>query len=180
MRKFNYPKTFLFVLLLFSCDKLKRKGNEAIDTTKEKANQVKQKVYEEKKQLVKKYFPSNDYDKPDSEGNKKRFIEYLAIDITTDVKNIYTYDDFFGADYSILVAFNCDDSTAKKLIAAKGMQLSPEEHDVGLSFSDDFPWWHEDKIAKINPYKIGKADEYWKYLWYDKKTKTAYYEEFSL
>ena len=34
--------------------------------------------------------------------------------------------------------------------------------------------------TKLEPYKVGKEAEYWQYLWYDKKSKTAFYEEYSL
>jgi hypothetical protein len=60
------------------------------------------------------------------------------------------------------------------------MNLSEVETDDGLGFTEEIPWGDRDKIESLQPYKIGKEDEYWKYLWYDTKTNQAFYEEFSL
>lgn len=58
--------------------------------------------------------------------------------------------------------------------------MTTAKDDDGLIFTDAFEWWDQDKIELLTPYKVGKEQEYWQYLWYDPKTRKAYYEEFSL
>jgi hypothetical protein len=118
--------------------------------------------------------------KPESIYNKKRFQEYLEIEPTEKVKNIYTYGDFLGADYKVLISFTTDRETIATIVKIKNMNLSEVETDDGLGFTEEIPWGDRDKIESLQPYKIGKEDEYWKYLWYDTKTNQAFYEEFSL
>ena len=172
--------TLAFILTLFSCDRIKRKGDAVVDKTKQAASQTKQKISDKKNQLIDKVFPTYDNGKADTESNKKRFKEHLQVDLTSDVKNIYAYGDFLGADYKVLIAFTCDQSTVDKIIAAKKMQLTTSKDDDGLFFLDEFKWWDKDKIELLEPYKVGKEAEYWQYLWYDPKTRQAFYEEFSL
>jgi hypothetical protein len=109
---------------------------------------------------------------------KKDLKNILQIDLTNDVKNIYAFGDFMGIDYKVLISFTCNQSTIAKIIAVKKMKLIT--NDGGLSFSDELSWWDQQKIDKLDGYKVGKEYEYWEYLWYDKKTNTAWYEEFSL
>ena len=104
----------------------------------------------------------------------------MQVDHTSDVKNIYSYGDFLGVDYKVLISFSCDTPTLNNIIKAKRMTISTKDNDEGLFFLDEFLWWDKLKIAKIKPFKVGKEYEYWQYLWFDRKSKTAYYEEFSL
>lgn len=168
-----------FFLTLFSCDRIKRKGDKIVTTTKEAVSESKQKVGEKKDQLVDKVFPSYDSDKPDTKNNKRRFAEHLQIDPTDDVHNIYAYGDFLGIDYKVLIAFSCDQATIDKIVLAKKMQRTTTD-DNGLFFLDEFKWWNKDSIKMPAPYKVGKDAEYSQYLWYEPKSKQAFYEEFSL
>ena len=172
--------TIAFLLTLLSCDGVKKKGDSVVDKTKETVSEAKQKISDKKNQLVDKVFPTYDNGKADTENNKKRFKEHFQVDLTNDVKNIYAYGDFLGADYKVLIAFTCDQTTIDKIIATKKMQLTTSKDDDGLLFLDEFKWWDKDKIELLEPYKIGKEAEYWQYLWYDTKTRQAFYEEFSL
>ena len=167
-------------MTLLSCDRLKRKGHDVVDKTQEKISETKQKIVDKKDQLVDNVFPIYDNSKPDTENNKKRFKEHLQVDLTEDVKNIYAYGDFSGADYKVLISFTCDTSAINKIVRAKSMTVTTADNDDGLFFLDELPWWNKKAIAKIKPFKVGKEYEYWQYLWYDKKSRTAYYEEFSL
>ena len=180
LRLTNYILTTGFILTLFSCDRLKRKGQEVVDRTQEKVIAVKQKISDKKDRLADKVFPTYYDGKPDTENNKSRFKEHLQVGLTGDVKNIYAYSDFLGIDYKVLIAFTCDQATIDKIIAVKKMQLIITKDDSGLFFSDKFQWWDKDKIELLEPYKVGKDGEYWEYLWYDKKNRTAFYEEFSM
>ena len=145
-----------FAAMFSSCRRIKRKGLQAID----------------------KVFPIYNSSTPDTENNKKRFKEHLKVNLTADVQNIYAYGDFLGADYKVLISFHCDTSTISRIVQQRGMV--PEKDDTGLEFSDEFFWWDKKAIQNITPYREGKDGEYFTYLWFDKKTKTAYYEEFSL
>lgn len=179
----HYSKNILtlaFILTLFSCDRIKRKGDAVVDKTKQAASETKQKIRDKANPLVDKVFPTYDNGKADTENNKKRFKEHLQVDLTSDVKSIFTYGDFLGADYKVLIAFTCDQSTVNKIIAAKKMQLTTSKDDDGLRFLDEFKWWDKDKIELLQPYKVGKETENWQYLWYDSTTKQAFYEEYSL
>jgi uncharacterized protein (UPF0333 family) len=178
-----YSKTILtlaFILTLFSCDRVKRKGDAVVYKTKQAASETKQKISDKANYLVDKVFPTYDNGKADTENNKKRFKEHLQVDLTSDVKNIYAYGDFLGADYKVLIAFTCDQATVDEIIAVKKMQLTTSKDDDGLFFLDEFKWWDKDKIELLEPYKMGKEAKYWQYLWYDPKTKQAFYEEYSL
>jgi hypothetical protein len=168
------------LITLFSCGRIKSKGNKIITATKETAAETRQKVSDKKDQLIDKVFPLYDSDKPDTKSNRKRFSEHLQVEPTDDVKNIYAYGDFLGADYKVLIAFSCEKATFYKIIAAKKMQLTTTKDDDGLLFLDEFKWWDKDKIELLEPYKVGKEAEYWEYLWYDPRTKQAFYEEYSL
>ena len=172
--------TITFLLTLLSCDRLKRKGNSLVDKTKKTASKINEKIIDRKNKFVDKVFPNYDYDKADTENNKKRFKEHLQTDVTDDVKNIFAYGDFLGVDYKVLIGFTCDQTTIEKIITIKKMQLTTAKDDDGLIFLDEFKWWNKYKIELLDPYIVGKKTEYWQYLWYDKKTKQAFYEEFSL
>jgi len=172
--------TLTSLLILFSCNRIKRKGDVAIEKTKHTLSAAKQKIRDKKNQLIDKVFPAYDLGEADTDNNKRRFKEHLQTDVTSDVKNIYTFGDFIGIDYKVLIAFTCDQSTVDKIIAANKMKLSTDKYDDGLSFPDEFPWWNKNKIELLQPYKVGKKGEFWQYLWYDAKTREAFYEEFSL
>ena len=172
--------TLAFILTLFSCDRIKRKGDAVVGKTKQAASETKQKISNKANNLVDKVFQTYDNDKADTDANKKRFKEHLQVVLTSDVKNIYTYGDFLGVDYKVLIAFTCDQATVDKIIAVKKMELTTSKDDDGLFFLDEFKWWDKDKIELLEPYKVGKEAEYWQYLWYDPKTRQAFYEEYSL
>jgi hypothetical protein len=158
----------LIVFSLISCDKITHKTQNLLEKSKNKvANKLDN------------YFPTYDAAMPDTESNKKRFQEILKIEVSPDVKNIFAYSDFFGADYKVLLAFYCNKATFKQIIEKNNLQLSSEKSG-GLIFEVEFPWWKKERFEKINPYKIGEEGKFWRYLWYDVATEIAYYEEFSL
>ena len=126
--------TIVFLFTFTSCDRLKRKGLETVDKTQEKIGEAKRKLKDKKDQVFDEVFTTYDNTKPDTEANKKRFKQHLQIDLTRDVKNIYAYGDFLGADYKVLISFTCNDSTIEKIIATKKMQLTTTKEDDGLFF----------------------------------------------
>lgn len=176
----KYTLAFITLLAFLSCNRVKHKGEAIVDKTKQTISETKQKISDKKDKVIDEYFPAYDSDTCDTKNNKKRFIDHLQIGLPNDVKHIYAYGDFLGADYKVLIAFSCDQVTIDNIIEAKNMEKSTKENDGGLQFMDEFTWWNKSKIEKLVPYKVGKEMEYWKYLWYDPKSKQAYYEEFSL
>jgi len=159
----------IFSFSIFSCDRVKKKGENVIAKAKNGAS----------KQLDK-IFPTYDAYKPDTDHNKRRFKEHLQVELTDDVKNIYSYGDFLGINYKVLIAFTCSKTTINSIIEIKKMQKTPSKDDDGLFFLAEFKWWDKDKIELLTPYKIGEKGKHWQYLWYDRKTKQAFYEEYSL
>lgn len=125
-------------------------------------------------------FPTYNAHDADTEHNKKRFKEHLQIELTGDVKNLYTYGDFIGIDYSVLMSFSCDQATIDRIVKKNGLQLCAEDELHGISYPGMFNWWKQDTIDKLIPYKAGEEDEFWQYLWYNPKTRQAFYEEFSM
>jgi hypothetical protein len=169
---------FFAVSILSACGKLRQKRDSIFSETKKSVNDARRKIAEKKEQLSDKIFPGYD-GMPDTESNKKRFKEHLQVALTEDVKNIRAFGDFIGVDYKVLMAFTCDSSTIRKIISVKKMQLSVKG-DPGLGFLDEFDWWDKEKMKLLVPYKKGTEAEYWEYLWYDPKTRQAYYEEYSM
>jgi hypothetical protein len=163
----------IYTLTFCSCDRIKNK-------TEEFAARTESKVKSKSKDILEIIFPLFDSYEPDTKFNKKRFKEFLNVDISDDVNTLYTFGDFLGADYKILISFKCDSSTIYKIIMQNKMKLSESENDFGLGFSDEFKWWDKIVIEKIKPYKMREKSGDWFYLWYDQNTKTAYCEQFSL
>lgn len=171
--KFLYFTLIILCFTILSCDRLKNKGQEI-------ANKTEQKVKSKSKDLVDKAFPQFDSDKADTKYNKKRFEEYIEVELSPDVKEIYCFGDFIGIDYKVLFSFTCDTTTIRKIINKKKLELTDDNTDNGLIFIDNFTWWNKSKIEKIRAFKNGKENEFLQYLWYDNDSKKAYYEEFSL
>jgi hypothetical protein len=170
-------KHILYILtiaiVLTSCNRIKNKGKEVVTNAENK-------IKDKSERIIDKAFPGFDFDKADTKSNKLRFVEYLEVELSDDISNIYCFGDFLGADYKVLFSFNCDSLTIRRIIKKKGLTLTNEDNDTGLSFSDHFTWWDKEKIKRLKGYKAGKTYEYWQYLWYDKEQKKAYYEEYSL
>gem|GEM_PF-5012289 len=120
-----------------------------------------------------------DIDKPDTKANRERFEDYLKIPATEDVKEVYCYADFMGADYTIQMPFNCDTSTLSKIIAINS--LSPDSvTSQGINLAREFNWWNEKLLDTIPYFTSIKENELYKYLWFDSSAGKAYYLEFSL
>jgi len=175
----KYLLFFVFVLTLYSCDRLNREKQRAVHKAKEIASKEADKAKEMASRQADKVFPSYDAYQPDTDHNKKRFKEHLQTDVSPDVKNIYAYGDFIGIDYKVLLSFTCDTATLGRIVRIKKMKLTTKD-DQGLSFGETFPWWNTDKMEKLAAYRKGKEAEYWEYLWYDPQSRQAWYEEFSM
>jgi len=170
MKQFIY--SIILLLLLVSCNRMKDKGAELKD-------RVENKVKRESEELADKMAPHFDAYEPDTKFNKKRFKEFLEVDLTPDVKNIYCFDDAIGIDADYQFSFNCNPGTAQKII--KKLELTPDKIHMDVSgLQHDFDWWDKKKIEKLDLYSWKGEREYYKYFWYDQKEQKAYYFEFDM
>uniref|UniRef100_UPI0023F1087C hypothetical protein n=1 Tax=Flavobacterium filum TaxID=370974 RepID=UPI0023F1087C len=158
-------------LTIFSCNRIKNKGQEISDKTDEKVKA---------KNLFEKVFPHFDAYKPDTKFNKERFKDFIKVDITPDIKNIYCFDDAIGIDADYMFSFNCDTTTARKIIEKHQLKLDKETTDYGFGLQHDFDWWDKKKIEKLELYSWQGENQYFKYFWYDKTEEKAYYFDFDM
>lgn len=158
-----------FSMTVLSCGKIRRHGHGVISKSQAAVTDQTERV-----------FPTYNAYTADTDDNKNRFKEHLQVELTSDVKDLYTYGDFMAIDYSVLISFTCDQSTIDKIIEKNGLQLSTGENIRAISFSGKFNWWKQDMIDQLIPYQAGEEDEFWQFLWYNPVTKQAFYEEFSM
>lgn len=163
----------LFSTLLPSCHKIKSK-------TKELANQTESSAKEKSKDITDKVIPHFDAYQPDTKYNKERFKDFLQVELTPDIKNIYCFDDAIGIDADYQFAFNCDSSTARRIIEKHLLTLDKETSDYAFGLQNDFSWWDKKKIEKLDLYSWKGEKQYFKYFWYDAKEQKAYYFDFDM
>jgi hypothetical protein len=171
----NIPLTLALLLTLFSCDRIKRKGDQVVDKTKEKIIEKKNAAIDK---VTDKLFTNYSQDKPDTKANRKIFADFFNFQVTPDVHNLYAYADELGIDASYYLAFNCDDSTIKKIKQNLSLETDKTETSFGggLNSSPIF-WWDTAFINKSKPFSKQEKNLYW-YLWYDKLKKRAYFFTF--
>lgn len=157
-----------FSVTVLSCGKIKRKGHQVLHESKvavaEKIDRV---------------IPSYDPGVPDTDNNKRRFKDHLGVAASADVNGLYTYADYLGIDYKVMMIFNCDQSTIDKIIKKNDMQLSTDEKGQVVCSSFTVDVWGG-KVADMICYEAGEEDQFFQYLFYNPVTKQAYYEEFSM
>lgn len=124
--------------------------------------------------------PHFDHDKPDTNNNKDRLQEFLKIEITSDIHNIYCFDDAVGIDADYQFAFNCNPTTANKIIRINGLKRDTLNTDYGFGMQNDFRWWDKNKIASLPLYSWKGENEYYKYFWYDPVEQKAYFFDFDM
>jgi hypothetical protein len=163
----------LLGLAFCSCNRIKNKGQQLLDKTG-------QKVKDKSKDMVDKVIPTFDADTPDTKFNKMRFKDFLQVDISPDVKNIYCFGDAIGIDADYQFAFNCDTTTAGKIIEKHKMTLDTTTIDLAFGLQNDFDWWSKKKIKTLNLYSFHIEDRYYQYFWYDNAEQKAYYFDFDL
>ena len=170
--------TLLFLLFaLGSCDRIRHKSDEVAERVKAK---TKAELREQTQKVVDKVFPPFDHDQPDTENNKIRFRDFIQVELSPDVRNIYCFDDAISIDADYMFAFNCADSTSEKIIQKH--QLRPEGivQNNGFGMQHDFPWWDKKRIATLPKYSWNSNERYFKHFWYDRENQQAYYFEFDL
>ena len=167
--------TLILVLTVFSCDRIKRKGDQVVDKTKDKIIKKKNAAINK---VIGKLFTNYSQDKPDTKANKKIFADFFNFQVTPDVHNLYAYSDELGIDASYYLAFNCDDSTIKKIKQNLSLEVDNTETSFGggLNSSPTF-WWDTTFMNRAKPLSKEEKNLYW-YLWYDRHKKKAYFLTF--
>ena len=173
MKQTFYILTIISALTIVSCDRIKNKGQELADETEEK-------VKEKSNDLVDKVVPHFDAYQADTKFNKERFKDFLQVDLTADIKNIYCFDDAIGIDADYMFSFNCDTTTARKIIEKHKLKLDKTTTDYAFGLQHDFEWWDKKKIEKLDLYSWQGEHQYFKYFWYDKTEQKAYYFDFDM
>jgi hypothetical protein len=158
---------------LFSCNRIRRKGQEMIDRAGAKISQ-------HKETAVDKVIPYFDSNKPDTRFNKLRFEEFFGFPPTPDVKNIYCYGDRMGIDAKFMFSFQCDTTTRNRIVTQLKLQESKRPNNFSSGSWPAFYWWDSEKIATLNPYFLKVGHKYHRYLWFDKDRQMLYYLDFDL
>lgn len=158
-------------LCFYSCNKI----NKIVNSTE-------QKVTDKKDEMVDKFLPTFDSGTPDTKWNKKRFTEFLKVELTPDIYNIYCFDDAIGIDASYRFSFNCDTSTVKRILDKHQMVVDTiKPIGDGIIFNYVFDWWQKDKIDPLQLYTWKSADKrYIKHFWYNEDEQKAYYFTYDL
>lgn len=167
----------VLTLFIYSCDQIKKKIEKVGGQIKEK---TKSELKEQTQRVVDKVYPPFDHDKPDTDNNKKRFKDFLKVDITPDVKNILCFDDAIGIDADYMFAFNCDSLTSRKIIEVHNLVLDTINSDNGFGIQHDFEWWDKKRIEKLQKYSWTNGNQYYKFYWYDKDNQKAYFFDFDI
>jgi len=173
MKQTIYISTIIFTLTMVSCDRIKNKGQEFADKTEEK-------VKDKSKEHVDRVVPHFDAYKPDTKFNKERFKDFIKVDRTPDIKNIYCFDDAIGIDADYMFSFNCDSATARSIIEKHQLKLDKKTKDYAFGLQHDFEWWDKKKIEKLDLYSWIGDHQYFKYFWYDRTEQKAYYFDFDM
>lgn len=156
-----------FLLLTVSaCKQAKKKAKDAVTHVGEK--------------IIEEIYPPFDEGTPDTDNNKARFKEFLKVELTPDIKNIYCHNDDIGIDLDFMFAFECKEGTAEKIIQKHKLELNGPNIGNASGLRDDFPWWDEDRIRELPRYSWFDGKSYYKYFWYDRETGKAWYFDFDM
>lgn len=160
-------------LVLSSCGRVKNEGQKFVA---EGSHQVRDKS----KELADKVFPRFDAYEADTKFNRERFLEFLQVELTPDIKNIYCSGDNIGIDAAYQFSFHCNAATSVRIIEKHKLTLDTATTDYAFGLQDDFAWWDKKKIEKLQLYSRKGEHEYYQYFWYDETEQKAYYFDFDL
>ncbi len=173
--------TLLFLLSLstslFCCDRLRHKGKLAVRKVEDKAANVLRSQIQKAVVVV---FPPFDHARPDTENNKIRFKDFIQVELTPDVENIYCFDDPIGIDQDYMFAFNCDSTTSQKIIQKHQLILDTLHMGNGSGMQHDFEWWDKKRIEQLPQYSWTNGKQYYKFYWYDAQNRKAYFFDFDM
>jgi hypothetical protein len=164
---------FGFCLALASCNKVSIKGKEI-------AKNAEDQIRQESEELADKAFPKFDAYNADTKFNIMRFSEFLKVERTSDIKNIYCFEDAMGIDTDYQFSFHCNASTAKRILEKHNLNPDSTSMDFATEIQHDFDWWDKEKMEKLKMYSWNEKERYYKFFWYDEKEEKAYYFEFDV
>ena len=173
MLKSIYGLVFCLALLGLSCNKVQQKGQALVDKASEK-------VQNKASALRDRIAPRFDAYTPDTRYNKARFKDFLQVELSPDIKNIYCHNDAIGIDADYQFSFNCKPNTAQRIIEKHQLTLDSLNTDFAFGLQDDFDWWDKQQIEKLDLYTWHDGDQYFKYFWYDSQQQKAYFFDFDL
>lgn len=140
-----------------------------------------EKVKNKSADLADKIRPRFDAYTPDTRYNKRRFRDFLKIELTEDIHDIYCYDDAIGIDADYQFGFHCSPKTAQRIIRINKLKADSLNSDYALGLQNDFSWWNKKKIEKLELYLWkDPSSEYYKYFWYDSREQKAYFFDFDM
>jgi hypothetical protein len=168
-----YISAIALILSLASCDRIKRKGNQVVDKAKDK-------IIAKKDAAVDKVIPIFDSYTPDTKYNKKRFIDFFGFAPTSDITDLYCYNDQIGIDSKFQFAFKCDPGTKDRIVKHLNLTQAAGPDNSSRGLWQSFQWWDSAKIVTLNPYWRKDDHEYYRYLWFDEEKKAAYYIDFDM
>lgn len=181
------------IIALSSCNRIKNKGEELADTAvaigkefadtavamgKELADTASVRGQQYAKAAVNEVIPMFDAYTPDTKYNKERYTEFILDTLTPDVKNIYCFGDAMGIDANYQFSFNCNATTAQKII--KAHELKADSTNTMYGFRDDFEWWDTEKIKTLDCYTWEGEHRYFTHFWYDTKEQKAYFNTYDM
>lgn len=109
-------------------------------------------------------------------SSKIYFQDFFGFTPTEDVKNLNSFGDELGIDASYWLAFECNDSTIGKIVT--NLQLTKSEIEtnglIGGLNTQPTPWWDTAFVSHSKPFTRQDDRILW-YLWYNNKTKRAYF-----
>jgi hypothetical protein len=158
-------------IFLLACNRIK----EGRDKLKDVPEKVKGKASELKDEIL----PTFDAHQPDTKANKKRFSDFLKVELTPDIKNIYCYGDAIGIDASYQFSFDCDTATVSRIISINQLSLDTLGRNDGSGISREFEWWNMQTISRLQLYSWNKGS-YFKNFWYDEAEGKAYFLDYDM
>ncbi|GLB49381.1 hypothetical protein [Neptunitalea lumnitzerae] len=165
MKFIKYISIILWLALTsLSCNRIKTKSEEITLKVKEKTSIE---VRKQTQKVIDKLAPTFNAHQPDTEHNKKRFIDFIKVEITPDVKNIYCHADALGIDADYMFSFNCSINTSNKIIAKHSLTIDNLNTDNAFALQHNFNWWDKETIQKLQKYSWTNGNQYFKYYWYD-------------
>lgn len=171
------PVCLILFMGVVSCNRFRNKTEQVVNQVKIKTTSV---VKEQAKKVVEKVFVPFDAYKPDTDNNQKRFKDFLKVELTPDVKNLYCFDDAIGIDADYMFSFNCSLETSNKIIEVNQLEIDTIDSDNGFGMQHDFFWWNKEVIRTLQKYSWTDGNQYFKYYWYDKANEKAYFFDFDM
>ena len=118
-------------------------------------------------------------DKPDTSENQKGFEVHFGFPPPADVTELYYYADTLGIDGTYQLGFKAEPATIEKIITENSLQ--PADDCPPPTFAVEFTWWKNADLEALESCWVGGVEgKTATYLWYDEKTRQAWYLDYDL